>query len=148
MPPFPVSRFFDLAEFRCRDAKRTNVPSALVPNVRHLATAILDPIRERWGRPLYVVSGYRTAAHNKAVGGALRSTHMSAEAADIRPANTADVVELARVVEMLVAEGRLPALGGLGVYGGRWLHVDGRQVGHLRRWTGAAFGAEPPLPVR
>lgn len=141
-----VGRFFTLDEFRCRDAKRTPVPAALVPNVRHLACAILDPIRERWGRPIYVVSGYRTAAHNKSVGGALRSTHMTAEAADIRPADVSDAVRFAAVIERLLEEGHLPALGGLGLYPG-WVHVDGKQVGHLRRWTGGAFGAEPPPPL-
>lgn len=44
----------------------------------------LDTIRDMVGRPLRINSGYRTPAHNKAVGGVANSAHTKGLAADIR----------------------------------------------------------------
>lgn len=44
---------------------------------------VLDPLREWYGKPIVVNSGYRCPALNKAVGGATTSQHMSGQAADI-----------------------------------------------------------------
>ena len=43
----------------------------------------LDPIREAWGNPIAVNSGYRSLALNVAVGGSPSSQHLTGEAADI-----------------------------------------------------------------
>lgn len=48
-----------------------------------LIDSILDRVRELWGGPLRVNSGYRCPALNAAVGGAPDSRHMKGEAADI-----------------------------------------------------------------
>jgi len=48
-----------------------------------LATTILDPMRERAGRPIFINSGYRCPALNRAIGGAPSSQHMRGEAADL-----------------------------------------------------------------
>lgn len=57
------------------------------PEVEARMTALidnlLDPIREAWGKPITVNSGYRCPALNKAVGGVPTSQHQSGEAADI-----------------------------------------------------------------
>jgi len=135
-----LTRSFKLAEFECHDG--TDVPPELVPNVRRLCEQVLQPIRDRWGA-LIVISGYRTAAYNTRVGGAKKSTHLTGEGADIRPSKFADVEELHKDILKMHAEGRLPALGGLGLYRG-WVHVDIRKAadGHLRRWTGRGVGSE------
>lgn len=52
-------------------------------NLVNLISNILDPLREEYGKPIYVNSGYRCAALNKAVGGAASSQHMAGQAADI-----------------------------------------------------------------
>ena len=58
-------------------------PKGLRPNGRRLARALED-LRHRCGdRPLRVLSGYRTAEHNAAVGGAPHSAHLRCLAADI-----------------------------------------------------------------
>jgi uncharacterized protein YcbK (DUF882 family) len=49
----------------------------------------LDYIREHLGKPMVVNSGYRTTAHNIAVGGATNSAHMRGLAADIKAVNSA-----------------------------------------------------------
>ena len=43
----------------------------------------LEPIRDHYGRPVVVSSGYRAPAVNKAIGSSDRSQHTKGEAADI-----------------------------------------------------------------
>ena len=45
---------------------------------------VLDPVREKLGKPIIVDSGYRCPKCNAAVGGATQSQHLVGEAADIR----------------------------------------------------------------
>ena len=52
-------------------------------NLTALVDNVLDPLREWYGKPIVVNSGYRCPALNKAVGGATTSQHMSGQAADI-----------------------------------------------------------------
>ena len=60
---------------RCRQEHVENL-TALVDNV-------LDQLREWYGKPLLVSSGYRCPALNSAVKGSPTSQHMSGQAADI-----------------------------------------------------------------
>lgn len=53
--------------------------AALVALVENL----LDPLRERYGKPIIVNSGFRCPVLNKAVGGAVTSQHTKGEAADL-----------------------------------------------------------------
>ena len=63
-----------------------NVPSAeAVRNLELLTKCVLDRIREHWGRPIVVSSGYRCEALNEAVGGVKNSYHRLGMAADIYP---------------------------------------------------------------
>lgn len=62
-----------------------NIPSKeQEQNLIALVENILDPLREAYGGPIIVTSGYRCPALNKAVGGAKNSQHMTGQAADIR----------------------------------------------------------------
>ena len=54
-----------------------------VLKLQKLIEAVLDPLREWYGKPIKVNSGYRCEALNKAIGGAKSSQHMLGEAADI-----------------------------------------------------------------
>lgn len=53
--------------------------SALVDLIEN----VLDPLREKFGKPILVSSGFRSKDLNRAVGGAASSQHMKGEAADI-----------------------------------------------------------------
>ena len=61
-------------------------------NLKALIESILDPLRELYGRPIHVTSGYRCPKLNRLVGGAPNSQHMRGEAADIiaTPRSTRD----------------------------------------------------------
>ena len=95
---------------------------------------LLQCIREHFGKPVTITSGYRTACHNAAVGGAAFSQHCYGRAADIRVKEVA-VDTLADYAETL-----LPGTGGIGRYPekkGRacgWVHLDVRAA--KARWTG------------
>lgn len=62
------------------DNTPTSEASAQLSN---LVTHVLDPLREMYGKPITVNSGYRCPKLNAAVGGAKTSQHMKGEAADI-----------------------------------------------------------------
>lgn len=82
-------KWFTIAEL-CRSAKATklkidNTPTpGITQNLERLIANILDPLREAWGGPIDVTSGYRCPALNKAVGGVRNSQHLTGQAADIR----------------------------------------------------------------
>lgn len=52
-------------------------------NLTSLVDNILDPLRELYGKPITVNSGYRCPEVNKAVGGSATSDHVKGFAADI-----------------------------------------------------------------
>ena len=64
-----------------------NTPTEEVKkNLENLVKYVLDPLREKYGKPIYVNSGYRSEALNKAVGGSKTSQHLcmgTSAAADI-----------------------------------------------------------------
>lgn len=122
-----LSANFTAGEFACRDGSDPIfIDSDLV--------ALLQAIRDHFGKPVAITSGWRTAAHNAAVGGARFSQHCYGRAADIRvPGVSVEAVAA-------YAETLLPGTGGLGRYPAKpgratgWVHVDTRP--HKSRWTG------------
>ncbi len=118
---------FKVRELRCRDGSDTVM-------VDETLTVVLQCIREHFGKPVTITSGYRTAAHNAAVGGAKSSQHLLGRAADIRVQGVS-VEDVAAYAESL-----MPDWGGVGRYpvkAGRttgWVHVDTRA--EKARWRG------------
>jgi hypothetical protein len=79
------------------------VPGAAeVENLTNLVDKLLDQVRERWGKPIRVNSGFRSISVNLAVGGATTSQHLKGEAADITAGSPA---ENRRLFEMLANGG-------------------------------------------
>lgn len=134
-----LSQNFYLAEADCHDG--TPCPPLLIPNARMLANLVLQRVRDEWAAPLIVVSWYRTLDWNTRVGGAAQSTHLDATGADIRPVHLDDVKRLHGLVLAMHGRGAVTELGGLGEYP-RWVHVDIKRAGRLRRWKGGGLGAE------
>jgi len=52
-------------------------------NLKRVATHVFQPIREHFGKPLAVSSGYRSAQLNELIGGSKRSQHSKGEALDL-----------------------------------------------------------------
>src|SRR5574343_987821 len=52
-------------------------------NLKLLVDKVLDPLRDAYGKPIRVNSGYRSPALNAAVKGSKTSQHVKGQAADI-----------------------------------------------------------------
>lgn len=83
-----LTEHFKTEEFERSDtAKRMGIdntmPNQLLPNIQALCENVLEPLRQQFDEPVYISSGYRSPALNKAVKGATSSQHMKGEAADI-----------------------------------------------------------------
>ena len=64
--------------------KIDNTPnSEIVNNLTQLINNILDPLREKYGKPITVNSGYRCSELNKVLRGSNTSQHLTGQAADI-----------------------------------------------------------------
>lgn len=86
---FRLTPDFALGEFAVSESRPDlvePVPDHLGPNVVRLAKDVLQPIRDRVGLPLRILSGYRSEALNEAIGGSETSQHRRAEAADFTTA--------------------------------------------------------------
>ena len=119
---------FSLHEFRCRDG--SDVPEEYMDNVRELAEN-LQILRDYIQKPITFISGYRSLAYNKKIGGARRSQHLLAKAGDLIVKDmTPDEVKSAIV--HLIKEGKMKK-GGVGLYT-HFTHYDVR--GFNRRWYG------------
>ena len=83
-----LTEHFELSEFtRSATADRLHIdntiPEELIPNLKNLCEQVLEPLREHFGTPVIISSGYRCPQLNKAVGGVTNSQHQKGEAADI-----------------------------------------------------------------
>lgn len=83
-----ISKHLELSELtRSESAKRLGVsnmpPTEHIENLKQLAEHIFEPIREHFGKPIRISSGYRSAILNKAVGGSNTSQHSLGQAIDI-----------------------------------------------------------------
>ena len=68
--------------------------TAEIENLIHLAKTILQPVREHFGKPVMISSGYRSPALCEAIGSSAKSQHAHGEAADFE-INGIDNVDLA-----------------------------------------------------
>lgn len=69
-----LSPSFRVREFACKGSDVVLIDDELV--------VLLQCIREHFGKPVHITSGYRTAEHNAAVGGSKSSQHLLGRAAD------------------------------------------------------------------
>lgn len=122
-----LTKNFTRQEFDCKDG--TKVPDKFLFNVKEVAEN-LQVLRDYLEVPVSITgSGYRTAKHNKKVGGAKFSQHLTASGADIN-AQGYEPKQLAEVIELLILKGKMKQ-GGLGVYP-NFVHYDIR--GTKARW--------------
>ena len=115
-----LSTNFKVSEFACSDGSDPIFIST------ELVT-VLQKIRDHFGKPVTINSGYRTVTKNKAVDGATYSQHLYGMAADIT------IKGVSPKVVAVYAETLLPNTGGIGIYN-TFTHIDVRAV--KSRWNG------------
>ena len=94
-----ISENFTLGELVRTDTGLRNVPgSAAVKNLQFVVDNFLQPLRDHFGKPIFVTSGFRSAAVNKAIGGSKNSQHLKGEAIDfvVRDEPNKKVIDAAR----------------------------------------------------
>lgn len=93
-------KYFSINEL----CKTTHKEIANIPNEEQkanlvlLVTCLLDPLREKYGKPIAVSSGFRSDKLNKAVGGASTSQHCKGQAVDLQ---CVDNMKLLHIIEEL-----------------------------------------------
>lgn len=115
-----ASKYFKSNEFKCKDGSN-------VVFIDDNLVTVLHAIRNHFGVPVTINSGYRTYAHNKKQGGASKSQHMLGKAADI-------VVKGKTPKEVFEYAKTLTGAKGIGLYKS-FVHVDVRD-GNRTTWNG------------
>jgi hypothetical protein len=144
------SKHFELEELiRSQYASRHGIAivptGAVVLNLQHLAQRVLDPIRDAWGGPIIIDSGWRSPAVNMAVGGVPTSDHLYGNAADIRPL-VGSVDSLMKLISLIA--GTLPIKQAIREFPPQgWVHVSSDVSGEppRRQFLVAKVGANGPV---
>ena len=114
-----LSANFKVKEFACKDGSDYILIDAEL-------VAVLQNIRNHFGKSVIINSAYRNINYNKKVGGVSNSQHVKGTAADI-VVKEIKPEEVARYVEYI-----MPNKGGIGLYSS-FVHVDVRAK--RSRWT-------------
>lgn len=107
----------------------TPTPDAMT-NLTALVEHVLDPLREKYGHPIMVSSGYRCPRLNKAVGGAVESQHTAGEAADIYVGRPKELAELFSLIYYTLPYDQLIWERGTDE-APAWIHVSYRRGGDM-----------------
>lgn len=121
-----LTKNFKLAEFKCNDG--TEVPGAFVCNVSKVAQN-LQVLRDYVKKPITINSAYRTPNYNRKIGGAVKSQHLTASAADIKIAGMTSK-QVYDTIQTLISLKKMHN-GGVGLYN-TFVHYDVR--GLPTRW--------------
>lgn len=128
-----MSKYFTIEELCHSDTANArgidNTPTEEVKeNLQALIENVLDPVREWYGKPIYVNSGYRCTELNKAVGGVSNSQHVKGEAADIDVHNTTENQQIYDYITQNLTFDQC-----LFENGGAWIHVSYKKDGNNRK---------------
>lgn len=131
-----LSKSFSLEELVASStAKKLNIDNTPgtkeLTNLINLVTTVLQPIRDKYGKPIIISSGYRCPKLNKAVGGSTTSQHKTGQAADIHSlSNTEkDNMILWNIICDMVKNGEIKTGQYIFEYGHKavgpdWIHVS------------------------
>lgn len=113
-----------------------NTPSEKIKaNLIRLINEVLDPIREAYGGPIRVSSGYRCKKLNTAVKGSKTSQHMYGQAADLVPID-GDTRRLFFLIKDMMDKGVIKCGQLIWEYGDKnapaWVHIS-LPGGHLNQ---------------
>jgi len=97
-----LSEHLDLSEIiRSDSAKRNGISNMPTPehieNFKILATKVFEPVREHFGVPIHISSGYRSVELNRLIKGSSSSQHCKGQAIDIDMDNSTNGVTNADV---------------------------------------------------
>ena len=120
--------------FTLGELTKTNTGIANDPNKQELQALIalsgkvLQPLRDIYGNPITVNSGFRSYAVNKAVGGAKGSQHAKGEAADLTTHSKEGNKQLFEIIKNELEYDQL-----INEYDYSWIHVSFKAGGRNRK---------------
>ena len=97
-------------------------------NLKALCTKVLQPLRDEWGSPIRVTSGYRRLQLNTLLKGSSTSQHTSGSAADLDVGEKSDNLRLFEIA----ANSDLPFDQLINEFDGEWVHISHRNGGVQR----------------
>lgn len=132
-----ISKNFSYSEFEKTDVPNMQVKNTITSvevrdNIKSLVDEVIQPLRDAWGKPLAINSGYRCEEVNRVVNGEPTSQHLRGEAGDVCPfgrngkGDAKVVTELASLVKRL----GLP-FDQMGLYGS-FVHLSHKREGKQR----------------
>lgn len=118
-------KYFTISELvRSDTAAKLNIDNQCTKEqevrLKELTENVLDPLREAYGKPIRVNSGYRCPKLNKAVKGSPTSDHMQGMAADITGGSVAENKKLFELIQRL----NLPFKQLIDEKGFTWVHIS------------------------
>lgn len=122
-----IGKYFTLAELTVTKSGLPNIPNqAETEALTELVKNVLDPLRELYGRPIHVNSGFRSAEVNRLANGVPTSQHCKGEAADLDCENNLLLFQLIRdnlVFDQVISESGKPEAPA-------WVHVSYKKLGN------------------
>ena len=118
-----LSKNFSLNEFISSETALRrgidNTPSAeVLANLKALCENIMQPLRDWYGKPINITSGYRSPALNRAIKGAANSDHMRGQAVDF----TLPKEDYPKVFEWLRNNVQFTQI--IDEFGFSWIHIS------------------------
>ena len=101
-----ISKNFSYREFEASDKADEKGICNVITNfevrdaIKALVDTVLQPLRDAWGKPLHINSGYRCPELNRAVGGKPTSQHLSGQAADVACDKPVELARLAKALRL------------------------------------------------
>lgn len=122
-----MGKYFKISELtKSSTAKRLGIENKPnqneLDNLNNLIKFILDPLREAYGKPIIVDSGFRCQELNEIVKGSKTSQHLSGQAADIR--TLSDTKKENEKLFQLIIQLDLPFDQLINEYDFNWIHVS------------------------
>lgn len=98
MKYFTIEELTRSATATAKGINNTPTPE-IKANLERLVQKVLDPLREIYGKPITVNSGYRCPELNKAVGGSKTSDHMNGFSVDITASSKKENAILFQIIK-------------------------------------------------
>jgi len=131
-----ISQHVTLGELiRSESAKRLGISNMPTPehieNLKAICEHIFEPIRAEFRVPIYISSGYRSKALNKAIKGSATSQHCKGEALDLDVDGHSHDITNKQIFDFIVA--KLPFDQVINEFDYAWIHVSYKKNGPQRK---------------
>ena len=129
-------KYFSIKELcKSNTAIKDKIDNHPTPEIERNLTILiehcLDPIREKFGKPITVTSGYRCEKLNKLVGGKPNSQHLKGQAADLVGDTNAKTKEIFEIAKQLGNFDQL--LFERNSNGSIWVHISYKDSGNRKQ---------------